>query len=177
MARRTVIATRTISDSASGTGELVPEGVYNAIISDVSEQAVKSGDNQGQPMYKVECKITDDEQKGRKATKWVMLFPGKEGKAMISYYQLLASIGEGIEFDDGKEEQEVEILDPPELINQELRIKIVHEVYEPTDGTEKRMTYKLNRFMPANDSTPKSAGGSKAGPAKAAARGKQRVKI
>lgn len=150
---RTVSITRGAA-SSTGTGELIPQGTYDAVISNVETKQVKRGDNAGEDMYAVECKIIDGPQKGRKATKYVMLFGGKTGKAWISYAQLAAAVGEPIEFDDedgdDDDETEVELLEPRDLIGEELRIKIEHEPYKDNDGNEK-MGYRLTRFLPADD--------------------------
>lgn len=173
MARRTITARRSVASGSSG--ELVPEGIYDAVINDVEEVQVKQGVNKGEPMYKVECKITGPTQVGRKATKWVCLFPGKEGKALISYYQLASALGENISFDEnGDDEQEVEIMDAKELLNEPVRISITHEPgKEPADGSAAEMTYKLARFKAPNDDAPKA----KTTGAKKTTRGKSRVKI
>lgn len=178
MARRTILASREVLGSSSG--ELVPEGDYDAVISNCTETSVKSGENKGEPMYKVECKILDEAQKNRRATKWVCLFPGKEGKALISFYQLMKAIGDPIELDEGTEEQEIEIPEPRELIGQEVRIRIKHEPYQGSDDDEERMTYKLDRFLEPRKSSVGGASAPKSGKAamsKAGGRGKTRVKL
>ena len=167
MARRTV----TISKDIATGGELIPEGTYEAIISNVKEQKVKNGKNAGEDMYAIECKITEGDFKGRKATKYVMLFGGETDKAFISLYQLLSAIGEPIDFGDD-ENIDIEIPEPADLVGEELQIKIIHEPYKASDGEEK-MAYRLDRFLPLGDAPKKSS----APASRAKAAGKQRVKI
>lgn len=148
MGRRiTLTAERAVAGSANG--ELVPEGWYDAVIEATEDVQVKNGENKGSPMIKTRFKITGPEQVGRVATKWVCLFPGKDGKALITYYQLAAAVGHPVEFDEGKQTAEFEVLDDDELIGKPVQIKIVHEPGQ--DGDTENMTYSVNRIKAPRD--------------------------
>lgn len=163
MGRRiTLTADRAVAGSASG--ELVPEGWYDALIEAVEDTEVKNGENKGKPMLKTRFKITGPTQVGRVATKWVCLFPGKDGKALITYYQLAAAVGKPVEFDDDATSTEFEVLDDDELVGKPVQIKIKHEPGQ--DG--ETMTYGVNRIKEPRDGAEglvmaASGGGGKAG--------------
>ena len=139
---------------ALNTDELVPEGRYLSEISNVEEVEVKpGGENAGKPMYRVTCKIMDGPQKGRVATRSVLLFAVKG--TLISYQQLAAAVGKPVT-QKALESGAVEVLTESELIGQNVDIQIVHKTYQD------RPVYELSRFYPPRNGVASSGAGGTA---------------
>lgn len=128
MARITI----NIDAEDAASSELIPTGVYDAVVDEVVEQASKSAENAGKPMYRTVFKIEGGDYAGRKATSYICLWQG----AHFSLLQLLKAIG--TEVKPGT----LTVPSPKELTGKKVAIKIVHEPYED------EMTYKVGRILP-----------------------------
>jgi hypothetical protein len=146
---------------SDGGGEPIPEGKYDAEISNVTGMdgslKVKSGPNAGEEMWRVQFKITSGDQTGRPASRHIMLFEGKEGKALIGYAQLAKAVGQPID----SKATEFELLDEKDVVGKPVQIIIKHGTYHDPATNEDRITYNVDRILPpANGGTVPAIKGS-----------------
>lgn len=138
----------------------IPKGTYKVEITDATLTAVKSGPNEGKPMYRMEYKVIDDDQyTGRKLFHTICLWKG----AHYSLLQLLSALSD--EVAPGK----IEVPDVDELLGQEINVtvKVVPHFNEEraAEGEEQN---EVDRIL----SRKKGSGG-----AKPAARGRKKLDI
>lgn len=130
MAQRLSFNLNANEETTGDAFEPLPEGWYDAVIDEVTEDASKSKNNLGKPMYVVDYKIEGGEFDGRTKREWACLWEG----ALFTIVSLQKAIGRPETVSGGK----LEVLAADELIGQRVRIKIKHkeETYTNKEGEE-----------------------------------------
>ena len=77
------------NNSNKGSYELLPKGKYEATVYDIQQETVKSGDNAGQPRWKIQLKVSSGEFENRRLFALIPLYVAGDWWKAQSFFESL----------------------------------------------------------------------------------------